>query len=59
MLFIGHHLPAQNPSIESLTIADGLSQGMIYDIEQTDDGFLWFATKDGLNRYDCSPLPCY
>jgi len=25
---------------------------MIYDIEQTDDGFLWFATKDGLNRYD-------
>jgi hypothetical protein len=43
---------AQNSSIESLTIADGLSQGMIYDIEQTDDGFLWIATKDGLNRYD-------
>src|SRR6188768_2051135 len=43
---------AQTPNIESITIADGLSQGMIYDIEQTDDGFLWFATKDGLNRYD-------
>ncbi len=46
-------LPGQsNPRVESLTIADGLSQGMIYDIEQTDDGFLWIATKDGLNRYD-------
>ncbi|MDQ3015734.1 MAG: hypothetical protein M3R25_03295, partial [Bacteroidota bacterium] len=25
---------------------------MIYDIEQTEDGFMWFSTKDGLNRYD-------
>ncbi len=45
-------LPAQNFQAETFTIADGLSQGMIYDIEQTEDGFLWFATKDGLNRYD-------
>ncbi|MCC7505892.1 MAG: response regulator [Saprospiraceae bacterium] len=43
---------AQNARIESLTIEDGLSQGMVYDMLQTRDGFLWFATKDGLNRYD-------
>lgn len=37
---------------ETLTTSDGLSQGYIYDIVQDQDGFIWFATKDGLNRYD-------
>ncbi|NUQ25200.1 MAG: response regulator [Saprospiraceae bacterium] len=45
-------LSAQRISIENLTIEDGLSQGMVYDILQTRDGFLWVGTKDGLNRYD-------
>lgn len=35
-----------------LSLNDGLSQGMIFDIRQSRDGFMWIATKDGLNRYD-------
>jgi signal transduction histidine kinase/streptogramin lyase len=37
---------------QRITIEDGLSQNMVNDILLDDRGFLWFATKDGLNRYD-------
>ncbi|GAB4024581.1 hybrid sensor histidine kinase/response regulator transcription factor [Spirosoma gilvum] len=37
---------------QELTISNGLSQGMVFDIKQDAKGFIWVATKDGLNRYD-------
>lgn len=45
-------LAAQSPNLERLGAAEGLSQGMIFDLLQDRKGYLWFATKDGLNRYD-------
>ncbi|MDP3148087.1 MAG: two-component regulator propeller domain-containing protein [Ignavibacteria bacterium] len=39
-------------AFDRLTIEDGLSNNSINCILQTRDGFLWIATKDGLNRYD-------
>lgn len=35
-----------------LTIADGLSNNRINDIYQDKDGFIWFATDEGLDRFD-------
>ena len=51
-LFFFGPVRAQLLKPEVITIEQGLSQGMIYDLVQTRDGFLWVATKDGLNRYD-------
>lgn len=39
-------------AFNALTINDGLSQGMIIRMFQDRYGFMWFATLDGLNRYD-------
>ena len=36
---------AQFNNLESISTQQGLSQGMIFDIYQTNDGFLWFGTK--------------
>ena len=33
-------------------LEQGLSQSTILDIEQDDRGNMWFATYDGLNKYD-------
>lgn len=36
----------------SLTIEDNLSQSSVNSIVEDKNGYMWFATQDGLNRYD-------
>ncbi len=44
---------AQRPMhFEHITIQDGLSQSAVMSILQDSQGFLWFTTESGVNRYD-------
>jgi ligand-binding sensor domain-containing protein/signal transduction histidine kinase len=45
-------VPEKDLSFAHLTTADGLSQNRVFAILQDRQGFMWFATRDGLNRYD-------
>ena len=38
--------------LDRYTINEGLSNNAINSVIQTSDGYLWIATKDGLNRFD-------
>jgi len=48
-----------NIAFRHLTTKDGLSQSNIYAILQDRQGFMWFATRDGLNRYDGNTFVVY
>ncbi|MCP3963317.1 MAG: response regulator [bacterium] len=44
---------------DRITPSDGLSQSTVVDLLQDRDGFMWFGTQDGLNRYDGSRFTVY
>ncbi|HEX5153419.1 MAG TPA: two-component regulator propeller domain-containing protein [Parafilimonas sp.] len=55
LMMVGINTSAQTATplhFKSLTINDGLSQGFVSSITQDKQGYLWFATGDGLNKYD-------
>lgn len=44
-------ISTDNLFFEHFSLEDGLSQGSVYAIDQF-DGYMWFGTQDGLNRFD-------
>ena len=44
--------PDMDMTFSNLSIKEGLSQSTILSSCQDDKGLMWFATHDGLNRYD-------
>lgn len=51
-LLIGSRVAIAQYQFEHLSTAQGLSQSTIKVILQDRQGFMWFGTSDGLNRYD-------
>lgn len=44
---------------ERISLEHGLSQSSIYSIIQDREGFMWFGTEEGLNKYDGSLFKIY
>ncbi|WP_044212894.1 hybrid sensor histidine kinase/response regulator transcription factor [Saccharicrinis fermentans] len=43
---------AQEYQVSYLSVNDGLSHNQVTSIIKDNDGFMWFGTRGGLNRYD-------
>ncbi|TAE36799.1 MAG: hypothetical protein EAY66_06685, partial [Sphingobacteriales bacterium] len=43
---------AQTVFFKNYTVADGLCANTVWDIAQDTQGYMWFGTKYGLNRFD-------
>ena len=41
-----------NPKFVRISVEQGLSQSSVYSMLQDSQGYMWFGTEDGLNRYD-------
>lgn len=47
-----HFVPAQDYYFKHYQVENGLSNNTVLSSLQDEDGFMWFGTKDGLNRFD-------
>jgi hypothetical protein len=44
--------PGQHLRFERLSLEEGISQSTVFSMLQDSQGFMWFGTEDGLNKYD-------
>ena len=56
---IGAHGQKNNISFNHLTVENGLSQSSVLSITQDSMGFMWFGTKDGLNKFNTQNFEIY
>ena len=53
------HSENEQLRFSQLSSIDGLSNSNVFGVTQDHQGFIWFATEDGLNRYDGNNFVTY
>ncbi len=51
-IFLATNIFAQTPPYYHYTSSDGLVSSTVYEIIQDKDGFIWFATANGISKFD-------
>jgi signal transduction histidine kinase/CheY-like chemotaxis protein/ligand-binding sensor domain-containing protein/AraC-like DNA-binding protein len=60
LLFVQFEIAAQNSfHFSHFGMESGLTQNSVYQIFQDSNGFLWFGTRNGLNRYNGYEVDSY
>ncbi|WP_417940746.1 hybrid sensor histidine kinase/response regulator transcription factor [Flavobacterium sp. RS13.1] len=59
IIILSHTIFGQNYPIKHLDISSGLSNNSVATIYQDQNGYMWFGTFDGLNRYDGNDFKIY
>lgn len=54
LLILSPTLVGQGTKFKNISTTQGLSQNSVVGIAQDTFGFMWFATQDGINKYDGS-----
>lgn len=58
-ILLATSLFTQTPSYYHYSAADGLASSTVYQIIQDRDGFIWFATANGLSKFDGKQFTTY
>jgi ligand-binding sensor domain-containing protein/signal transduction histidine kinase/DNA-binding response OmpR family regulator len=59
LLLLSSYALGSNVRFRKITSSQGLSHNTIYAITQDEQGFMWFGTREGLNRFDGRNLKSY
>jgi len=59
LVFLSALMFGQSYTVKQLSQENGLSNNFVVSIAQDKEGFLWFATEEGLNRFDGSHFVSY
>jgi ligand-binding sensor domain-containing protein len=58
-VFFSLHLKAQSFTVYNYSVAEGLPSSEVYEVYQDRKGFLWFATDNGVAKFDGSQMETF
>jgi ligand-binding sensor domain-containing protein/signal transduction histidine kinase len=59
LIFLESKAQPEQIRFRRLSIEEGLSQSTVTSILNDSDGYMWFGTRDGLNRYDGNKITIF